>query len=58
MEANHVTGVLEPSRVTFHLPTSHFLGNPLSLSLSAENILDKGMPMGRVPGEGRTTVYV
>lgn len=58
MEANHVTGVLEPSRVTFHLPTSHFLGDPPSLSLSAENTLDKGMPVDRIPGEGRTTVYV
>ena len=58
MEANHVAGVLEPSRVTFHLPTSHFPGDPLSLSLSAENIPDKGMPVARIPGEGRTTVYV
>lgn len=58
MEANHVAGVLEPSRVTFHLPTSRFLGDPPSWSLSAENIPDKEMPVDRIPREGRVTVYV
>lgn len=50
MEANQVAGVLEPSRVT-----SHFLGDPPTLSLSTENSPDKEIPVDRVPEEGRAT---
>lgn len=49
MEANHVAGVLEPSRVA-----SHFLEDPLPpLSLSTENSLGKEIPVDRVPKKGR-----
>lgn len=49
---DHVPGVLEPSRVTCYLPTSHFLRDPPCLSQNLKNSLSQESPGPESSGKG------